>query len=289
MAGIRVITYNDSESKCCKEIIKKTFELFPQHSIDKSEELGVDRVGYRSIHCVGTLGKDRIKLPENKQFQNMVFEIQIRSILQHAWAEFEHDKNYKFQGVLKKDLQRRFSIIAGTLELLDREFDRISKAIDDYSQDVQRKTEEGDLEIQLDSTSLTIYMYDKFENLVEKEHILPTFHSVGSEIIEELEEMGIDTLEKLDKIVPNDFVKKYTDCYKSGRYKSRKSSFAGIIRNILIIYDIDTYFKKAWKQKWRVYTSIGYNFSKNFYKKFGIDYHKYAIKYNFVKNSKIKL
>jgi hypothetical protein len=53
--------------------------------------------------------------------------VQIRTILQHAWAEFEHDVRYK--GTIPEehvpDLDRRFTLAAGLLELADREFSAI--------------------------------------------------------------------------------------------------------------------------------------------------------------------
>ena len=113
LAGIRIITYTDSDAKKVFEILKKTFTIHPEDIIDKTQELGTDKVGYRSLHCVGSLGKDRAKLPENKIFKDMCFEIQVRTILQHAWAEFEHDRNYKFAGVLPNEIKRRLAILSG--------------------------------------------------------------------------------------------------------------------------------------------------------------------------------
>lgn len=112
-AGVRVITYTQSDAMRVANLVRDVFDILPQHSLDKAEELGVDRVGYRSIHFVATLGKERQRLPENKVFADMRFEIQVRTILQHAWAEFEHDRNYKFAGVLPAQVKRRVSVLAG--------------------------------------------------------------------------------------------------------------------------------------------------------------------------------
>jgi hypothetical protein len=53
--------------------------------------------------------------------------VQIRTVLQHAWAEFEHDIRYK--GTMPdehaRDFDRRFTLAAGLLELADREFSTI--------------------------------------------------------------------------------------------------------------------------------------------------------------------
>jgi hypothetical protein len=51
----------------------------------------------------------------------------VRTILQHAWAEFEHAIRYK--GTIPEEhvpeLDRRFTLAAGLLELADREFSKI--------------------------------------------------------------------------------------------------------------------------------------------------------------------
>ena len=53
--------------------------------------------------------------------------MQVRTVLQHAWAEFEHDIRYK--GTIPEehapDPDRRFTLTAGLLELADREFSKI--------------------------------------------------------------------------------------------------------------------------------------------------------------------
>ena len=48
-------------------------------------------------------------------------------MLQHAWAEFEHDIRYKGTVPPEQvpDLDRRFTLAAGLLELADREFEAI--------------------------------------------------------------------------------------------------------------------------------------------------------------------
>jgi hypothetical protein len=48
-------------------------------------------------------------------------------VLQHAWAEFEHDIRYKGTVPVEhaRDFDRRFTLAAGLLELADREFSTI--------------------------------------------------------------------------------------------------------------------------------------------------------------------
>jgi hypothetical protein len=50
------------------------------------------------------------------------FEVQVRSILEHAWAEIDHEVRYKSGVDYPEDVRRRFAAIAGALEILDHEF-----------------------------------------------------------------------------------------------------------------------------------------------------------------------
>ncbi|MGA2309976.1 MAG: hypothetical protein ABSG57_10575 [Candidatus Bathyarchaeia archaeon] len=269
MAGVRVITYTDVDAKTISKIIQELFEIQPENAVDKTEELGTNRVGYRSIHCVGTLGSERVKLPENKVFKDMWCEIQVRTILQHAWAEFEHDRNYKFSGVLPKDIQRRLSIVAGNLELIDREFDNISKAIDNYTSEIRGKTESGDLRIPINSTSLRTYLENRLKDVVVA-GLTPSFRGADKEIIDEMTAMGINTIEDLDGIIPKDYIQKKI---KYMHFEEEQGyTFSGSVRDFLMIHDIDAYFKKAWKEKWH----FMYREDAAFLKEYGIDFEEYA-------------
>jgi len=116
LAGIRIICYVESDLTLICKILEDNFTIDPVNSLDKSKLLGIDKVGYKSVHYIAELKEDRIQLPEYKKFKEVKFEIQIRTILQHAWAEIEHDRNYKFSGELPDDIKRRFKLIEGTLE-----------------------------------------------------------------------------------------------------------------------------------------------------------------------------
>ncbi|HKM51562.1 MAG TPA: hypothetical protein VJZ75_10330 [Candidatus Bathyarchaeia archaeon] len=274
MAGVRVITYTQSDANHVADIVREVFETSPQHSIDKTKELGIDRVGYRSIHFVATLGATRLRLPENSIFTGLCFEIQVRTILQHAWAEFEHDRNYKFAGVLPVDLQRRVLIIAGSLELIEREFDNIGNEIEKYSTSIADKTDSGDLTIPIDSTSLKAYLDKKFASLV-KATVQPTFNRGDQIIINELSDMGITTLQNLDQSIPQNYQQNYPEI--RSKFPVPYDNYLRLLRNIMIIKNADLYFSKAWKHNWR---NAEANYAEQF-KAFGVDLRKYAKQYGF--------
>jgi hypothetical protein len=73
------------------------------------------------------LGINRNKLPEYKKFAGLTAEIQVRTVLQHAWAEIEHDIRYKSTSTIPHVISRRFMALAGLLEIADREFEAIQE------------------------------------------------------------------------------------------------------------------------------------------------------------------
>jgi putative GTP pyrophosphokinase len=66
LAGIRIIAYVESDLVRICEVIKKNFKIDSDKSIDKSKALGNDKVGYKSIHFIGELKSERLKLPDLK-------------------------------------------------------------------------------------------------------------------------------------------------------------------------------------------------------------------------------
>ena len=54
--------------------------------------------------------------------RNRWFEIQVRSVLEHAWAEIEHEVLYKSGIKYPPVIKRRFARIAGAIEMIEDEF-----------------------------------------------------------------------------------------------------------------------------------------------------------------------
>jgi putative GTP pyrophosphokinase len=267
-AGIRIIAYVEDEIPNICKVIEDNFQIDKENSSNKLTELGVDRVGYQSIHYIAKLKEDRLRLPEYKQYSEKCFEIQIRTILQHAWAEIEHDRNYKFSGILPTELNRRFKILAGVLELADKEFNAISKCIDDISNSVNEGTKNGNLDIPISSTTLTQFLHSRFDKLIEELGV-PS-HDKEGVLIEELEAFGIHTLKELNDIIPEDIELYYRAASNGSLYEW------GMVRSLMIIHDYKKYFRAARKQgedDWC--SSLSHKdpeFEKEYFIKHGVDW-----------------
>ncbi len=113
---------------------------------DKGAELIEDeRFGYQSIHYLVKLTSRRARLPEYDPFADSIAEIQVRTILQHAWAEIEHDIQYKSALVIPAEIRRRFMSLAGMLEIADREFQGIQDADKTLTKEARSRVEGGQL------------------------------------------------------------------------------------------------------------------------------------------------
>ncbi|WP_242785636.1 GTP pyrophosphokinase [Bacillus cereus] len=108
ISGIRVITYFSDDVDKVASMIQNEFEIDETNSVDKRTLLDPDRFGYLSLHYVIKLNTLRTSLVEYQRFKDLKAEVQIRSILQHAWAEIEHDLGYKSKNSIPRVVKRDF-------------------------------------------------------------------------------------------------------------------------------------------------------------------------------------
>jgi ppGpp synthetase/RelA/SpoT-type nucleotidyltranferase len=120
--GVRVIAYHESEIDKIVDRLSSQFDIDSKNSVDRRRALDLRSFGYRSVHLIARLKGFRASSPEYAELRGRWFEIQIRSILEHAWAEIEHEVVYKSGIDYPADVLRRFAAIAGTLELIEKEF-----------------------------------------------------------------------------------------------------------------------------------------------------------------------
>jgi putative GTP pyrophosphokinase len=154
LAGIRIITYYSDQVDNVAKIIEREFEVDKENTIDKRKIMDPDKFGYISLHYIIKLNDARKQLPEYERFKELKAEIQIRTILQHAWADIEHDLGYKSKDAIPRDIQRDFNRLSGLLELADKEFLGIRNSLSEYKKYVSSNINNHDEEILIDKISL---------------------------------------------------------------------------------------------------------------------------------------
>jgi ppGpp synthetase/RelA/SpoT-type nucleotidyltranferase len=156
LAGLRVITYYEDEVDAVAEALEREFNIDRKESVDK-RNTEPDRFGYRAINYVCSHLEKRILDVEYKQFAGIRCEIQITSILGHAWSEIEHEW-YDLRDAYPDEVKRRFSIVAALFELAGREFVDIRKSKAQYERAVALQVEAGVPDIPVDAVSLRTFI-----------------------------------------------------------------------------------------------------------------------------------
>lgn len=266
LAGLRIITHTTAEVQRVCEVIEREFQVDAENSGNKAQDMGVDKVGYLSVHYIVQMSPKRLELPEYVRFKGLCCEIQVRSLLQHAWAEIEHDRSYKFAGVLPEEIQRKFYLVAGTLELMDQEFCALSREIDAYAKHVKKETKKGNLDIPIDSTSLLQFLNELFKG--QDINMLEMQYQTGSnELIKELRDFGIETLQQL-----RDLLSRKTAAEWIGDGEGYYTNYLGLLRDAMILKDARKYFEKAWNEHWEGVDRP----SLEYWKKNGVDFDSLA-------------
>jgi putative GTP pyrophosphokinase len=146
--GLRVITYLREDIEHTLSALARRYELT---EVKDRSPLDPTQFGYLSHHA-------RIKFhqasPFRGQFSDFYAEIQVRTILQHAWAEIEHDLGYKNDVGIPSHLRRRFSLLSGLLEIADREFDELRVEISTHVRSLGKRSENDWFDVSVDSHSL---------------------------------------------------------------------------------------------------------------------------------------
>ena len=156
------------------KLLTKEFNVTEIES--KGEKRSFNEFGYDSTHLLADLPPESkaTKIP----FTTPVFEIQLRTILQEAWAEVEHELIYKANfSLLNTSIRRKLASLNASLALSDIIFQEIR----DYQKEIQKLDEQRRKKLQdkvkeIDKLSLIDKIMPKEElekDLKEEFTVLP--------------------------------------------------------------------------------------------------------------------
>lgn len=259
LAGIRVITLIEADVQKVGDLIQSMFHVHKEDSVNKSEKLGEEKVGYRSVHFVCDVGQEREQLPEFSAFKKLCFEIQVRTALEHAWAEIEHDRGYKLGGKLPSHLNRRFKLLSGLLESADLEFNRLTVEIEEYANQLKRNIDKKEHE--LSTIGLKTLIFEKYPEYLRNINDLEKEDNIKA--LKELNDFGVGNLRDLDQSI-----KEIKDQYEF----PHSNTTLGFVREIMLLKDIERYFndiysKYSKKDTWHFVDEKGLKFLMQKYEK----------------------
>jgi putative GTP pyrophosphokinase len=237
IVGLRAVCLFTSQLPQIRDIIQREF------SVIRAEDRGAERdessFGYRSVHFLAKLSP-RYQGPRYDGLHDLVFEIQTRTIVMHAWASVSHYLDYKSPLDIPTDLRRDFHALSAMFYVVDKHFELFfagsqrskEEARTQAEQIVQHGPSGQDPEVNLDS--LSAYLRARFP-----ERDTGPSASV-SRLVDELIRNGYRRLSQIDGMLDrgaDDFAageREHPPEGTGGRYTA-----VGVVRVSLAIVDPD--------------------------------------------------
>lgn len=228
--GVRIIFLFLSDLKSFEKDIRTLFDIIEvDNKILNSE---VNQFGYSSIHFIAKLN-DECTGPRYDKIKSNHFEIQIRTLAMHSWANISHHLNYKKDADIPQTLMKDFYALSGLFHIADKLFEEFYELSLANHQDIIKKDDmDSILNMRLDLDSLSAYLLKKFP---DRKH---SSSKAVSELLDELIGIGINSIDSLNNRV--DMCLNVAMQYEE-KYPSNKGAYAdvGMIRQVLSIYGDD--------------------------------------------------
>lgn len=122
LAGVRVVCLYPSDLEKIEKIIYREFEVVEK--VDKRSLAAVDRIGYSALHYLIRLG-NKFSGARYDDLHDLICEIQVRTVLQDAWATIDHHLVYKQRSLIPEELRRRINDLAKVMDKADEQFEKI--------------------------------------------------------------------------------------------------------------------------------------------------------------------
>lgn len=118
--GARVLVPLSADVAPVARLVQRLFAV-EEMSDQRADQL-LDVPGYQSLHFLLRFRPEDKEALDIADAPDLLVEVQVRSILQHAWASLQHDLMYKGERAPTDNVRRRLIALAGLLELADQEF-----------------------------------------------------------------------------------------------------------------------------------------------------------------------
>ena len=206
--GARVIMFYNEDVDRVAAFAESKFEVDWPNSVDKRKMHETNSFGYNSLHYICRIPKKVFYDPEYPELNDIRFEIQMRTALQHVWSAIQHDIGYKSEIETPKEYHRMLSRLAGMMELADDEFSRIRNSIADYRRRMQSLVLNGQLEeVTLDGDTFRSYVamhpFDKLNRKIAAITQAEIQESPYIPYLTVLRQLDIKTLGDIERMMDN--------------------------------------------------------------------------------------
>ena len=210
LVGIRIICLYPLHIDPIVKLLEQEFTI--HEKVDKRPAPGTTQFGYSSVHLICALTNTRrAPLPEHTGLQDMRFEIQVRTILQDAWAEIEHGLIYKSEMAAPEGIKRQIARVSAVLEMADEHFQRVYELREAYAGKLKQSDlkELRDEPLNIDSLLEVIQRKYPWAHGWQEIHG-PELWADVSRLLSDMKELGITTVRQLMSVID----KWYEDEYK---------------------------------------------------------------------------
>ena len=145
LLGVRIVCPFLEDIEQMEQLLAQKYEILELEH--KAEQHSFREFGYDSIHVL--IRTEPISSPEKLPYSCNVCEIQLRTILQEAWAEVEHELVYKSDlGMPNHTIRRKLASLNASLTLSDLIFQEI--------RDSQREIRQRGMKVRHDIESISL-------------------------------------------------------------------------------------------------------------------------------------
>ncbi|GAB5419141.1 MAG: hypothetical protein Crog4KO_06490 [Crocinitomicaceae bacterium] len=238
LSGVRVILFFLEDVRSVVNLICKKHTIDEKNSNFFLSSAEHDKFGYQSVHII-------------VEWESIKIEVQIRTVLQHAWAAISHQVDYKSEMKAPYQLKRKLARLSGLVEIADNEFNELKT---DYS---LKGLREGKRLLQepIDYSSLSAYFinpnrflwyiqYCEFSGVKSHEPSIQTKNSFDlkgnyKDIIECCVSLSFFKIVQLDNFLRENLIKFKKAIRLFLKYSDINSMFFSIDQRILFLFHFE--------------------------------------------------
>jgi ppGpp synthetase/RelA/SpoT-type nucleotidyltranferase len=206
IVGLRVVTFYSADVDKVAAIVNEAFIVDRRNSVDKRKQHRLDSFGYNSLHYICRLPKTVVDDPGMPMLNELRFEIQMRTALQHVWSTLDHDTGYKGDVKIPHEYMRQFNRMAGMLELMDEEFSRLRNILIDYRRQMLALEASGQLDnVDLNAETFRRYLeahpFDRLNQRIAAINQAELYPVPIMPYLRVLQDLGMETLGEVNRLV----------------------------------------------------------------------------------------
>lgn len=133
---MRIVFLYLSDRPKLETIIEQQFDVVEK--TDKVNKDDIERFSYGALHYLVRLGKGSSGARYD-ELKKLVCEIQVRTILQDAWAIVAHHLSYRQESDIPRELRRKLNALSGLFETADDQFDQVRNERTIYKDKIKKQ------------------------------------------------------------------------------------------------------------------------------------------------------